>query len=499
MEQNNLEPFKINEYTVVPDLRISAKLYKLAELRPEEPSYTNRFEWDDRGFSELFTSLYGDEIAYCEEWKSWVIYDVNDSVWKTDFGAISAFGRALEFTRVLDLYVTTIKDEELREKYQKSIARYHDVRGIDRIVKGAKEFVKISATSFDANPYLINCKNGTYDLRDFTFKKADPADYITKQTNFSYTVRKDSRCERWEQFIKDVTENDDEKARYLQKALGYSMLGTAKEECLFILHGKTTRNGKSTLLNTIETMMGGYGTVAPVELLMKSRYGKQAETASPVLATLKGTRFVTMAESSQTGGLDEEVVKQFTGGEEISARALYEKPVTFVPQFTLWLSCNDLPYVSDQSLFYSKRLRVIEFNRHFSQAEQDKNLKTIFMSEKARKGIFAWLIEGYKMYLKEGLIEPESIEKPMRLYNEDNDTVAQFLNDKMQKDVNQNGLMIQEIYRLYKPWCKSRGLHCIGMIPLANELERHPEWFVQVVRAKNGVKTFVGLVQKGVV
>ena len=36
---------------------------------------------------------------------------------------------------------------------------------------------------------------------------------------------------------------DGDVAEYLQKALGYSMLGMANEECMFILHGKSTYNG----------------------------------------------------------------------------------------------------------------------------------------------------------------------------------------------------------------------------------------------------------------
>ena len=138
---------------------------------------------------------------------------------------------------------------------------------------------------------------------------------------------------------------------------------------MFILHGKTTRNGKSTLLNTIETMLGDYAKVAPVGMICRGDRQKDAEAASPTLAGLKGKRFVTMSESNEYGKLDEEKIKQFTGGEEISARALYQSAITFKPQFTLWLSCNDLPMVTDKSLFASERIKVIEFNRHFSPAE----------------------------------------------------------------------------------------------------------------------------------
>lgn len=82
------------------------------------------------------------------------------------------------------------------------------------------------------------------------------------------------------------------------------------------------------------------------------------------------------------------------GGEDITARELYQAAITFKPQFTMWLSCNDLPAVKDKSLFASDRVRVIEFNRHFTDAEQDKGLKDYFESQEAMKGIFTWLVAG---------------------------------------------------------------------------------------------------------
>ena len=77
------------------------------------------------------------------------------------------------------------------------------------------------------------------------------------------------------------------------------MLGTSKEECMFILHGKTTRNGKSTLLGTIHHLLGDYASVSPVSIICKTDRAKNAEAASPTIAALKGKRFVTMAESNQ--------------------------------------------------------------------------------------------------------------------------------------------------------------------------------------------------------
>ena len=123
-------------------------------------------------------------------------------------------------------------------------------------------------------------------LRDFSFREAKWDDFLTIiQTNFRHTVRRDIKCEQWEQFIDEVTQGDKDKADFLQRSLGYSILGMSNEECMFILHGKTTRNGKSTLLNTIETMLGDYAKVAPVGMICREtgrRTQKRLPLPSPV-------------------------------------------------------------------------------------------------------------------------------------------------------------------------------------------------------------------------
>ena len=143
------------------------------------------------------------------------------------------------------LYCGEIADEEKRKQYMAFVAKMGDRRFRDRMMKDAADCMRIEAEKFDTHPYLVNCKNGTYDLETMTFREHKWDDFLTMQTNFEYSLQ-EVRCERWEQFIQEVTQNDKDKADYLQRALGYSILGTSKEECMFILHGKTTRNGKST-------------------------------------------------------------------------------------------------------------------------------------------------------------------------------------------------------------------------------------------------------------
>lgn len=474
----------------VEDERLSDKLFAIAARRPDERDGTaSSFEWNEMGMAELFGELYREEARYCPEFKSWYTY--YDGYWQKDEGAILVSEKIKEFVRLMNIYCMEITDEERQKNYRSFVNRLGDRRMRERLLKDATGTLVISATEFDAHPYLINCMNGTYNLKDFTFREHRWDDFLTMRTNFSHTVEKDVKCERWEQFISEIMQGDAEKEAYLQRALGYSLLGMANEECMFILHGKTTRNGKSTLLNTIETMLGDYAKVVPVGMICRDGKAKDVEAASPMLAGLKGKRFVTMAESNESGRLDEEKIKQLTGGEAISARALYQAAITYTPQFTLWLSCNDLPMVTDKSLFASERIRVIEFNRHFAQSEQDKHLKEIFMTQEARSGIFMWLIRGYRAYQLRGLELPEKMKAVVDAYERENDLVLQFLEEKCEKSDGASCGVV-ELHKTYKMWAKTRGLYVYSMMKFSNELERHPEWYTGIT-VRNGQKKYDGL------
>lgn len=475
--------YQLLDGRVIADEEISVKMQRIHDRQPEKGWRTDStgYTWDERGMADLFSECYMEDVRYCTETKSWYAYD--GTVWIKDTNAIFVSAKIKEFSQLMDLYAIEIEDDEVKKRYIKFCLRLGDRRFRDRICKDAVDKMQISRTAFDANPYLINCQNGTFDLDSMTFREHDWRDFLTYKTRFSYALTgiDTYRCERWEQFILEVCEGNKDKARYLQKALGYSMLGLANEECMFILHGKTTRNGKSTLLNTIQHMLGDYAGVVRVALICHGRGSADANAATPELAGTKGKRFITMAESDASGKLDEGAIKQLTGGEEISARELYEKSFTFTPQFTLWLSCNDLPAVTDRSLFASDRLRVIEFNRHFTAEEQDKSLKTFFETEQAMRGIFTWLLAGWFLYRREGLEMPESMRRVVDKYKKDNDLVLQFLEEVYRQDP-AGRVKQKDCYEMYKIWCRKNGYPTMKVRKFKAELMTHPEWVFDEVK-----------------
>lgn len=472
--EENVELFQLANGRYIMDEGISSKMFTIKEKAPERSHQVSGtgYSWDESGMAELFSECYENDTRFCPEAKSWYTY--SNGAWRKDVGSLLVAEKIKEFTRIMALYCGEIANEERRKDYLKFVSKMGDRRFRERMMKDAASVNPIPIAKFDADPYLINCLNGTYDLRTMSFREHSWEDYLTMQTNFEYTLQ-DVRCPRWEEFISEVTMNDTEKAEYLQKALGYSMLGIANEECMFILHGKTTRNGKSTMLSAIHHLLGDYASVSPVSIICKADRVKNAEAANPMLASLKGKRFVTMAESNQYGKLDEETIKLLTGGEEIKARNLYETAMTFLPQFTLWLSCNDLPSVNDKSLFASDRVRVVEFNRHFKEEEQDKSLKYEFQTQEAMQGIFAWLVAGYFKYKRFGLKMSPDMLKVIRQYERDNDLVLQFLEEKCA--VSEGATTRQKsLYESFKIWCKSNGYFVCSAKRFNADLETHPEW-----------------------
>ena len=447
------ELFQLSNGRYITSEDISRKLYYIKDHHPETAYQDDStgYSWDEAGMADLFSECYQNDTRYCPEAKSWYTYETGK--WHKDVGALLVSAKIKEFVRLMALYCGEITDEEKRKQYMAFVGKMGDRRFRDRLMKDAADSMKIAAAQFDTHPYLINCLNGTYDLEHMKFREHRWDDFLTMQTNFEYTLQ-EVTCPRWEQFIKEVTQNEADKADYLQRALGYSILGTSKEECMFILHGKTTRNGKSTLMESVLRVFGDYGlTVAPETIAAKQR---NSSGPSEDLARLAGRRLANISEPSRGMRLNAAQVKSMTGNDSINARFLHCNSFDFRPQFKLYINTNYLPSVDDMSLFSSNRVRVIPFDRHFEPQEQDPNLKHLFAEEDAKSAILNWLIAGWRLLQKEGLNSPAAVVEATKEYSHDSNKIALFAEDNLEPDANRE-VRTSEIYAHYKVWCEVNG------------------------------------------
>ncbi len=448
-------PYQLNNGQVFADENMG-RLFEL--IASHTPHYNIQFPWNDIGLGNLYATVYADKSRFCVDNLKWYLYD--NGRWSIDKGDIKSQGMMQTLVQMLKFYIDDIKetiDADTYKKYKTYVDKSSADPVVRRALNAAKTNMIINYTDFDANPYLLNCTNGVYDLREHKFRQAIPSDYFTLSTSCPFPVALHiNRCDRWYTFIDEITEGNKEKAQFLQRALGYSLLGINKAECMFIAYGQT-RCGKGTLFNSIAKVLGsgenGYGGTINSSLVCESKFkDKDYNAPEPMLADTVGVRYLTLSETKSNAVLDETAIKSLTGRDPRKTRQLHSTAFTFTPQFTIWLSTNFLPKVNDDSVFKSDRIWVIEFNKHFDENTRDNDLKELFDTKNAQMTILQWLVDGYRDYSVQGLNPPQCVREATANYARQNDRVLCFKEDCV---VDAPGERVSNgaLYAKYKAWC----------------------------------------------
>lgn len=451
------EYYQLSNGRIIEDSEMSELMYRIMALKPHSSFI---YSWDDIGMATLMSNLYHDNIRYCPQNDSWYIWD---KCWRKqcENGAISDMLQTL--LNLLVIYCGEIAHDigddkeanEIIDKYRKYISSIRKYTPMRNIMEVLKTMVRMSLKDMDSNPYLLNTTTHAYDLRTGEPVHDITEFNVTKKTTCALPNIFTKRCDRWYKFIDEITGGNKDKAKFLQRALGYSILGVNREECMFIAYGAKTRNGKGTLFSTISTVLGeDYADSAPPNLICENKSGRPTDfnAPQPALAKLVGTRLVRMSESAEDVRLDAASMKAMTGRDTLVTRGLFQNSFSFVPQFTLWLETNHLPAVTDNTVFDSNRIYVIEFNEQFTASKQDKNLKELFALSENRPTILKWLFDGCADYIEHGLDAPECIIEATKSYRKLHDRVGNFLEDRC--DVGEDkSIMRGDLYSAYSQWC----------------------------------------------
>lgn len=436
MQRNN----KVTNHSVYEKIKFIDPLTK--------PKYR---QFDGIAFAALFADVFSSVLRYNVTAGTYTVFD--GICWRQENGDIIAEDYAKMFARQLQRYA--FEHEDAPKDFVRSAQEYGSYNKRKTLLNDAKSYMPISQTDFDTQPYLLNCRNGVLDLETFKLLPHDPDLLLSKCTNFDYDSSKHSTL--FENFIDDITQADKDKATYIQTWLGYSMVGENTQEKFNICYGQTTRNGKSTLLGTIEYLLGDYGTSINPESLAHKK-DSDGSRPSPDIARLHGIRFLQCSEPPRNMLLNVALVKKLTGGDRTTARYLHKDEFTFYPVFKMFMNTNYLPIVADNTLFSSGRVNVIEFNRHFEPYEQDTRLKQKLISADNLSGIANWMIEGLKMYRqqREIILIPESVQRATEEYKEKSDKIKSFLADRM-IPAPQECTSVKVAYEEYSEWCKENG------------------------------------------
>src|SRR5699024_512675 len=252
----------------------------------------------------------------------------------------------------------------------------------------------------------------------------------------------------WIEFLDEIFEGDQEVIDYVQKALGYTLTASIKEQVMFILHGKG-RNGKSVFVETVSKILGDYSTNIQADTIMVQKN----KGVNSDIARVQNSRMVTSSEPNEGVRFDEGLIKQLTGGDRVTARFLYGKEFEFNPKFKLWVSTNHKPIIRGTDDGIWRRLVLIPFNLQIPKEQIDKELPNKLMRESS--AILNWMVEGAYKWMQEGLIVPEKIANASKGYRHEMDVIEQLLDEEYEVTEEPDDVVkANDIYLEYKEWAR---------------------------------------------
>jgi putative DNA primase/helicase len=328
-------------------------------------------------------------------------------------------------------------------------------RNIASGLRLAKHALLIEYDTLNADPWLFNVQNGTVDLRTGKLRPHDPADLITFVSPVVYDPA--ASCPTFERFIAEVFAGDAEMVAFIQRAIGWSLTGVVKERALFFLYGNAGKNGKTTLIEAVMKLCGnsgetsyGYGRKVGADTFMRS---KNSDDNQRKAATLAGPRFICTSEVDEEHRLNEQLIKDITGGDTLEGRRLYQEAFTFKPQFKPWMYGNHKPEIRGTDDAIWSRVRIVEFNVSFHGRE---DLDLAGKLEAELSGILNWAIKGALSWQRTGLRPPAKVLAATDAYRAEMDVFGPFIAECCVIDA-RAAVSAKDLWTTYKTWCAENG------------------------------------------
>ncbi|MBC2966009.1 putative DNA primase/helicase [Staphylococcus epidermidis] len=455
-------------------------LSKLFDNQEETKEYPIR-SYDDTGNADRFIDRYGNLYKYSYIANKFYIYD--GMKWKVDDKGsirklIDEMIESIKNEKVL--HSEDVTEEEAREVFQKYYKKTRGTQAKKNIMNELMHRRPATPDEFDKDDMLLNVANGYIDLTSRELYKHDINKMFSQITNTDYTEKMQPAV--WLDFLNDIFAGDKAVIRYIQKALGYSLTGSTREQIMFILFGKG-RNGKSIFVEVISEILGDYSN----NMQAKSLMVKKNDNINTDIARLSKARFVTSSEPNEGFRFDEGLIKQLTGGDKVTARFLYAEEFEYTPKFKIWVSTNHKPIIRGTDDGIWRRLVLIPFDVQIPEEKVDKDLKYKLLRE--APAILNWMAEGAYMWMQEGLAMPEKLKEAVQKYRNEMDTLGQFIEDCCKVDKNSSE-KVSNLHQAYKTWSNDNltSTKVLGMKSFSQKME---ERFVK--ESRRDANYFIGI------
>lgn len=370
--------------------------------------------------------------------------------------------------------------------YLNFVMKRRDMKYVLSALTAAKPMLAMEFDDLDKDPFLLNCPDGTYDLRQGMAERREHRwdDFITKVTE---TAPGDEGKELWQEMLSRTFLGDQELIDYVQMIAGLAAVGSVALEALIIAYGDGA-NGKSTLWNAIAGVLGNYsGTISADALTASCK-----RNVRPELAEIKGKRLLIAAELEEGMRLSTSVVKQLCSTDRITAEKKYKAPSSFTPSHTLVLYTNHLPRVGALDTGIWRRLIVIPFLASIDKQKDIKNYAK-YLLDHASPYILKWVMEGAAKAIRQNFAfeQPFCVKEAIRKYRAENDWLGHFLEVCCELS-DERHEKAGRLYEEYRSYCLRMGEFLRNSIEFSAAMEQRG---FQKVRRRDG-RYFFGVALK---
>jgi putative DNA primase/helicase len=378
---------------------------------------TVKYRDTDLGNARRFVDQHCANVRYCPQMGKWFTWDGNRwSLDDTDEILLLARKTIESIWREADAAAAP-SERDFLKKWGKRSESEGKIRAMVSLAASEPE-VRVNPGALDTDPMLLNCTNGTVDLRTGELRAHSRNDLCTKLAPVPYDP--DAKCPLWRKFLNTVTDGDEQIQAFLQAIVGYALTGNTTEQAIFMLYG-TGANGKSTFIERIRAMFGDYARNANFSTFL----AMEESSARNDLARLVGARLVTAVEVERGRRFSEVVIKQITGGDPITARYLFHEYFEYSPQFKVFLAVNHKPRIRGGEHAIWRRIKPVPFTVTIPPEEQDRDLVAKLRGE--LPGILRWAVKGCLAWQGPGLSLPQAVMDAVREYRGEMDLLGGFL------------------------------------------------------------------------
>jgi putative DNA primase/helicase len=373
--------------------------------------------FNDYGNGLRFLAVYGDDVRYCPEFKTELVFD--GMRWLIDRAQAARSLAQDVMVQSREQLLATANGDKASIKWAN---RCPSSYSITNALREAMPHLAIGVERLDQDPHLLNFENGTVDLRTGILRPHRRDDLITKLVPHAFNP--DAKCPLLFAFLERMLPG---LTPHIQRRVGYSFTGLVHEKIIIICYGPKGNNGKTCLTHTIYRVLGtDYAAMLPIGALTEERSDNNTMAA---LADLRGARFFRVTEADEGQRLSEAQLKRICQGMDapIQGARKFEHVITFPETFKVWLDANHLPAIRGTDNAIWSRLQVIPFDVTLTDDEIDRELPAKLAEE--AEGILAWGVAGAVRWFKEGLDKPDKFRAAGDEWRQDSDQIGRFIRD----------------------------------------------------------------------